>query len=456
MKKVFVIILSLSFLGTFLFSQEREHFEESEVERELSASYESEIESETGINSENEVDLELEDSDGFDDFDSIFDDAEDIDASELEEEKKAESPVQIIASAFSSMVHFSGSFSGEVGLVYVINEADGQEDKPSGYFNLSNSLNMTVSPGYNFVLHGTVDTGIGTGFSLSVSSLYFDYLLFDRLYITAGKRSISWGNLRLFNDSAYYGCGTHSGGLLSTGPRYVDIFAEDGANLSLELRYPWSFGTISFATTGNQSASLQPDNVNYYGSIEVSLFNTNINLFAKHPERASAKDANGVIDENKKKNNLVGLELKRTILGFDVYGQGIAKIKSIKNINHSEGYQYIVATAGLYRLWDSFDPNIGFNFEYQHEYNPATPEKHFDRLAFEGGVKRIGKRKNMKVGIISHYNITEKHGFSGLTFIVSGICPYADWNNKFAVGYGSKYQSPIFMFSSAITLSLSY
>ena len=451
MKKVLVIILSLSFFAALLYSQENKSLEESQFEAGIS-------ESDTEREGESEF-PESEDSDDFDDFDdfdSIFEDAEDVEAESLEEEKKAETPVQVIASAFSSMVHFSGHFSGEVGLAYVLNEADGKEDKPSGYFNLSNSLNMTVSPGYNFVLHGTLDTGIGTGFTLSVSSLYFDYLLFDRIYITAGKRSVSWGNLRLFNSSSYYGCGTHSGGLLSTGPRYVDIFAEDGANLSLEIRYPWSFGTISFATTGNQSSALQPDNVNYYGSIEVSVFNTNINLFAKHPERASAKDANGLVDENKKKNNLVGLELKRTILGFDVYGQGIAKIKSIKNINHSYGYQYIVGTVGLYRLWDAFDPNFGFNIEYQHEYSPATPEKHFDRLAFEGGVKRIGKRKNMKVGVISHYNITEKHGFSGLTFVVSGICPYADWSNNFAVGYGAKYQSPIYVFGTAITLALDY
>ena len=396
----------------------------------------------------------------FDDFDSIFDDAEDIEEAVVEEKTSASNTQTVVSSAFSSMVHFSGTFTGDVGLAYVKNDADNvndEKDKPSGYFTLKNSLNMLVKPSNIFVIHGTLDTGIDYGFNLSLSSLYFDYILFDHLYITAGKKSISWGNLRLFNNSTYYGCGVHSGGLYSTGPRYVDIFAEDGAQLSLELRYPWTFGTITFATTTNQTSSLEIDTMNYYGSIEVSVFNTNINLFAKRPEKASSKDPETKeVDPEKRKMNLVGLELKRTIFGFDTYMQTIARIKGFNNLTSSEGYQYIIATAGLYRLWDAFDPNVGFNIEYQHEFNTTTPEEHYDRLAFEGGIKRLGKKKNIKFGVMSHYNITEKYGFSGLTFIISGICPYADWSNKFAVGYGDKYENPVFMLSSAISLSLDY
>lgn len=467
MKKVILFLLSLSFLTAIIYSNEVE-----------------DDSAETGFTSVAEIEeteeiQETDNIDDFDDFDSIFEDAEDIEVSELEEEKKNESPVQVIASAFSSMVHFSGNFKGEVGLAFIKNEANEKEDKPTGYFTLNNTLNMTIAPNNIFVVHGSLETGISNAFNISVSSLYFDYLFLDHLYITAGKKSISWGNLRLFNNSTYYnnaaydGSPTHSGGLLCTGPRYVDIWSEDGAQYSLQLRYPWTFGTVTFATTGNNTSALEADSVNYYGSIEVSLLNTNINLYAKFPEQASAKDATtGVVDPLKKKNNIFVLELKRTILGFDVYGQGLARIRDFSNFNHSTGYDYIVGTVGLYRLWDSFDPNIGFNIEYQHEFHPinnvattdataattaaTNKQRNFDRIAFEGGVKRIGKNKNIKVGVISHYNITEKHGFTGLSFIVSGICPYADWTNNFAFGYGEKYKAPIYIFNSAITLSLDY
>ena len=51
---------------------------------------------------------------------------------------------------------------------------------------------------------------------------------------------------------------------------------------------------------------------------------------------------------------------------------------------------------------------------------------------------------------------TEKHGFSALNFIVSGILPYADWSTKVGAGYGSKYEIPAFLMSSSLSLALDY
>ena len=384
-------------------------------------------------------------ADQTDDFDSIFEDAEDL-SEPLTQEEKPETPAQSVASAFSSMVHFSGSFSGDVGAAYAhIRDEDEGDDDASGFFSLKNTLNMTVSPVNTFAVRGSLYTGIDNSFTLEVQKLYFDYLLLDHLYISAGKKTISWGNVRLFN-SSYYGEGTHSGGLYCTGPRYADIFYEDGVPLALDIRYPWSWGTLTFAATGSNTDKVKPNNFNYYGSLEVSVLNTNINLYAKRP----AKNTDPV------RTNLAGLEIKRTILGFDTYAQGIVRVKDIQKLNSPDGYDYVLATAGLYRLFDRFEPNIGFNIEYQHEWNPSSEKEHYDRIAFEGGLKRMGKKKNLKLGILSHYNITENHGYSGLNFIVSGVLPYADWSNKLAVGYGSKYEIPTVLVSSSITLSLDY
>ena len=386
-----------------------------------------------------------------DDFDLLFENAEDVEEAVVTEEAAAENKVQSVASAFSSMVHFSGNFKGEVGLLYMhrknVNEA-GEEDNDdiSGFFSLKNTLNMSIIPSPVFTVHGSLETGIDNGFTIGVSSLYFNYLLLNRLYISAGKKGISWGNVRLFNSTSYYGCETHSGCLYSTGPAHANIFSEDGAPLALDIKYPWSWGTLTFAVTGNASTNVKPDNFNYYGSLEFSALNTNFNLYVKHPARNPAPG----------KSNLAGLEIKRTILGFDTYAQGIVRVKDINKLDSTDGYDYVVATAGLYRLFDSFDPNIGFNLEYQYEYCPSAPDKHNNRIAFEGGVKRLGKNKNMKLGVISHYSITEKHGFSALNFIVSGILPYADWSTKVGAGYGSKYDIPAFLISSSISLALDY
>ena len=430
MKKSSVLLLIISLFSFSLFSQEKE----SDIE---------------------------------DDFDLIFAEAEDVEESVVDEPAKTEIPVQIVSSAFSSMVHFSGNFNGEVGLLFVKDEDENTKDEPSGYFTLKNTLNMTVRPSNIFVVHGSVETGVSTNFTISVSSLYFDYLLLNHLYITAGKKSVSWGNLRIFNNSTYYSGTVYSkpsapakyqGYIWLTGPLYAgNIFAEDNAPYSLQLKYPWSFGTLTLAATAANVSKISKDSFNYYGSLELSVLNTNFNLYAKRPEKESGKDKDGNPDPDKVwKNNIFGLEVKRTILGFDTYVQGLARVADYKNLNHSAGYDYITGTAGIYRLWDSFDPNIGFNIEYQHEFNPALEPRNIDRLAFEGGVKRIGKKKNMKVGVLSHYNITEKYGYSGLSFIISGICPYADWTNKLAIGYGSKYESAVYLFSTAVSLALDY
>ncbi len=381
-----------------------------------------------------------------DDFDSIFEDAQDLEEAVSDTEEKPETAVQVVASAFSSMVHFSGNFSGSAGIAYAhkYNE-DGKNDNASGIVSLKNTLNMTVAPVNTFVVRGSVYTGIDNGFTVAVNSFYFDYLLLDRFYLSAGKKSISWGNIRLFN-SDYYGGETHSGGLYCTGPKHADIFSEDGAPLALDIKYPWSWGTLTFAATGNYTDDLKPNAFNYYGSLEVSFLNTNLNLFAKRP----AKNTEPV------RTNLAGLEIKKTLFGFDTYAQGIVRIKDIKSLDSTDGYDYVTATAGFYHLFDSFEPNIGFNIEYQYEYNPSLETEHYNRIAFEGGLKRIGKRKNIKIGVLSHYNITENHGYSGLNFIVSGILPYADWSNKVAVGYGSKYEIPVILASSTIELALDY
>ena len=77
-------------------------------------------------------------------------------------------------------------------------------------------------------------------------------------------------------------------------------------------------------------------------------------------------------------------------------------------------------------------------------------------VVFEGGLKRLGSKKNIKVGVISHYTITDKHGFSGLNCVVSNILPYAEWSTQFAIGYGKKYTNTIFMLGTSLTLSLDY
>ena len=380
--------------------------------------------------SEDFEDMSTESFEEMDDFDSIFSDAEDLEEAVTDEPAQGNGVVQVFSSAFSSMVHFSGSFSGSLGVTYNYDGRIENEDDRDSYafgIKLNNSLNMTINPGAALVIRGGLDTGIDNGFNLGVSYLYFDYLLFDRIYISAGKRGVSWGYLRLFTDG------------------HNNIFSEDGTQLAMEIRYPWTFGTLTFAVTGNAS-NVKPNSLNYYGSLEVTVLNTSINLFAKRPEKLSEP----------KKSNAFGLELKRTILGFDVYGQELLRLSNIRAFDSPKNYDYIIETVGFYRLFDSFDPNIGFNIEYKHEYEPKAEKEHSDYISFEGGLKRLGKNKNIKIGVTSKFNITEKNGSSTLGLAVSGLLPYADWANSFGISYGKGYNAAVFSISTGLSLSLDY
>ena len=380
-----------------------------------------------------------------DDFDSIFDNASDLEEPVPEVTSSQENQSDnksIMPSAFSSIVHFSGNFDGEVGVAYIYNE----ENTCSGMLALKNVLNMSVIPSEVFSVRGSLLTELDNDFAAEVKSLYFDYLFVDHIYISGGKKKLSWGYTNIFRNSSYYGCDKITGGFFSTGPLYTNIFDEDPSSLCVEVRYPWTTGTITFVATADASEEIGYKYFNYYGSFEISVLNTSINLFGKYPNQENAEN----------KNSLAGLEVKRTILGYDVYAQGIARFKDAENLSSESGYDYITGTAGFYRLFDSFDPNIGFNFEYQYEFNPDTEDKFIHRVALEGGLRRIGKKKNVKVGVMSHYNITEEHGYSGLNFIISGLFPYADWSNKMAVGYGEKYKTPLFLIGTSLKLALKY
>ena len=171
MKKVIFISIFLIVSGFMIFGQEDS--DQNSLE-------------ETEINQEEFSDAsESEDFSDFDDFDSIFEDAEDLDEAVVEEkENKTSTPIQVIASAFSSMVRFSGKFTADTGIVF----AHTNEDHFSGYLTIGNTLYMTVTPVSFFSVRGSFYTGYDNGFAVTVPVFYFDYFVLNRVFISAGKK----------------------------------------------------------------------------------------------------------------------------------------------------------------------------------------------------------------------------------------------------------------------------
>lgn len=373
MKRLFTAVLSLIFLFSFAWSQEA------------------------------------------DDFDSIFDDA----GGDVEVEQTT--PVIPAASSSSSGISFTGHFAGDVGLSAIIIE------KPDfgGYLSLDNTLYMTVRPAPVVNIYGALNTSLSNKFSLDLSYLYFDYMLFDRVFISAGKKNLSWGYTRLFKNG--------------------NIMEDTNGQLNAEFRFPWSTGTFTFV--GAYDYKLLSDNpsykdISYAFSLEQTVLHTSVNLFAK---------INGL--------SLAGLEIKRTLFGFDCYGQAYVNIADYKKLNQKAGYGQVIATAGFYKLWDGFDPNIGINIEYEYKYiqNPADGQNtHNNLLWLQWGIKRIGKKKNMKGAVDWQHNFTDSNGKVTAAFIVDGLFPYASWKNVVEVSYSPAHKIPEFKIATTISLSLDY
>ena len=167
---------------------------------------------------------------------------------------------------------------------------------------------------------------------------------------------------------------------------------------------------------------------------------------------------------------IVGIELKRTIFGFDLYGQSMARISDgykLKNFFKGESggekmFNRVISTAGLYRLWSDNAPYVGFNFEFQNIYRPAPgdDEDYFtNRFAFELGLAKLGKNRNIKVAAQWNHNINDKSGFVKGGVIFSRVMPHCDWKNGIKYEYGEnatsfdKYKLTV---GSYLTISLDY
>lgn len=379
------------------------------------------------------------------DIDDIFDTGEDAETPLVTETNDN----TITINNYSIPLTFSGNLSAELGVGY-INDREA-ESRKTGYIDLKNRLYLTSFP--------TKDLGVRAifliafpSYSFAVEEVYFDYILNDMLYITAGKKSTTWGYVRLFttdlkdsrNDKNGFGFDTN-------------ILSDSGSGTSVLLRFPFWTGTISaICLYRGKNTEPKMSDMDFAGSIEMTMYNTVVNVFGrKYP---------GEDSELKPINNglLGGIELKRTILGFDIYGQGIAKFKDNQKVKElvkdskldRSTFGDIVYTLGLYRWWDDFDPNIGFNFEFQEEFIPDS-KTHIRRIGFDGGVKRLGPRKNIKIGTEWMHSISDKTGYVKPGIIISGLFHHANWNNGVKFDYKDGSLKKI-TFGSYIEINLNY
>ena len=404
------------------------------------------------------ADLAFSDDDAFDDLDDIFFGAEDTDAV-INAPSQAEGlATTLTVGDVAIPLRLSGSLTSSLG--YGQQRTD-DDITNSGYFDFYNYLYLYARPDTYLTVRASIVTNFPKERELPILSfqeLYFDYLVCDKIYVTAGKKGTTWGYTRLFTtdfDEAKKAEYDESNAKI-IGGFSTNVLSDSIEAISCMLRIPFWTGMFSaIALYKGDGSSMDMEDMSYAASIEVTVWKTAINLFGRKNPNESRYTSATI------SSHLMGFEVKRTVLGADVYVQEIAQFPSIRNMKHlffehdKTVFSSHLVTAGLYRWWDKHDPNIGFNIEGQLEYLPATNE-YFRRVAFDGGLRRIGPKKNIKIGFAWVHNVDSGIGYVKPGISVANVLPHADWSTGLQIEYGSDDYKTKYTFGTYLKISTSY
>lgn len=403
---------------------------------------------------EEEINLEEFDTD----FDAMFEDAEDTEAVKTEE---PQGPSKVSDGTFP--LTLSGHLDSDFGLGYIYQQDVDDTNKMSGYFTFNNYIYMNARPSPLSTIHGTLGISF-PGYTLGLNECYFDYIILNKVYFTAGKKATTWGYPRLLTVSSN-ATSDKKEEFKNIGAENTNILYDSGSGTTLMFRLPVWTGTITgiaIYTGGSTSPSF--DDMKFAGSVELVFGKTSVNLFAR-------KETKG---DGESKGPLFGLEEKRTIFGADIYGQELARFDTDKkfeqifkgHINRTT-IQQLVFTGGLYKWWDAKDPAVGFNIEYQGTCSISAEGEEYKgysivhRVSFDGGVKRLGPNHNIKIGLELNHNISDKSGYIKPGVIVSGALPNCDWNTGLKWYYGKTGDTELpksgkWELGTYLTLALNY
>ena len=413
-----------------------------------------------------------------DDFDSIFDEAGDITA---EENDKLNAPKPVEESGFSgSSFKFYGRNKSEMGLIFghrfgdltkrfydknceaYIEEVSDQDYLPeyrrnwvSGYFDFENHLSFTARPDETFAIHGDVCT---TFFPIKwineeKSTLYMDYMAGPYCLVSAGKKTLNWGYVRIFNNVTDYSQEER----LTT-----NIVADSESSVIGSVTFPLSFMTANAVILYNLNDGVEfnkddppkVDELSYAGSLEFLFSQTSLNFYF----RRTAKDVSSISPNNPYGiNNVVGAEAKKALFGYDFYMQNTFRFSGKDNFESKSE----VLTAGTYRIWDRW----GFNAEFQNVYD-IEENKNNQRVALDLGVKRVGPKKDLKL-IVQWRHDTNNFSKEGefmdnkwvrVGFVKMKFLKHLDWINGVQLYYRLNENPGIYQarIASYFTLNVDY
>lgn len=404
---------------------------------------------------------EIEDS-----FDSIF-----------EEENDIETPLVTITNSSSSekkdIITFSGKLSSDLGFAYIYNPLADETDlnlngtpknkihNTGMVFTLTNDFYINARPSDIFNIKADIKTTFKDKFELSLNELYFTYNPYSFLYISAGKKATTWGNVKLLKKIPAFVFPTENPEKTEThsSEMNTNILNDISNKLTFQIVVPWSTGSFTFLSLydySNIKSDFSYDDMSAFGinnfsfaaSLEQTLFHTNINLFARLYD---GRDSETKTLKENYINPIVGIELKKTVADFDFYVQNLLRIVDSYDSEATSSFEKEVFTFGMYNQKPFNGYTLGINTEYQYQLE-LFDDKSEHIIAILGGISDFGPSKGLKIGANWNHKINEESGDVGLIFQVSKLIPYVTVKTGVKTEYNDEGISKV---SSGVTFSLS-
>ncbi len=282
-------------------------------------------------------------TDEMEDFDSLFEDAQDSEKTESE-------PVANVIKFFGDNITFWGNFNAKLAYLQGVYPTV-KEHYPAASF--SSYIGITIKPYKDLSLQACFQT-IFPSMGISVYTYYLNYDILGYAYLTLGRTRKSWGNATIFDTNILDDKATDD---YPDASIFLDASASSSKPTSYDLIFTVPVKKGQFEAIASYEAfsevALSPDNFEGEVMFEYPIGKFNLGVFAKYWNRVATTH----------KNPALGFEFTGEV--FDIRLTGWASV----NVDWSERLvTYARSVVGISRAWLD-NPRMGLTCEYEFIYN---------------------------------------------------------------------------------------
>ncbi|MBR4386051.1 MAG: hypothetical protein IKP51_05985 [Treponema sp.] len=354
-------------------------------------------------------------ADEMDDLDSMFDDSSDSVGTES-------TPVTSSGPSLNSPmgnIVFNGSVKASLG--YIHKFLPEKEKTPYAAFDAT--IGFTARPSSVLCLKGDIYAKF-PGMEWGLKTLYFDYILLDRVYLTGGRTDTKWGNSFIFDTNILDDAklATSDSSVLDTDDD--DDFSKDFFGIATVPIGNGEIQALAQYYYTDRDQKLDKQFISFAGCIEYPFGLFSLKAFAKNWPK--------VITNTQKMSPVVGLEFSGDVMDWHLtaWGKLHTRVPDKKILYSSytwkkDDFDYAKFVGGVSRLWQfGKDPQkIGFVSEFETVFD--NMDKTNDAVVTKS-VAFTGSWRHIAGGIVSanvqwYHNIDNSFGsvipslsFSGL------------------------------------------